>query len=104
MRLERVTGGGFSLNGLCFVPGMAAWVYKICPQGILFADVVSLFSFHFPKSAWRVSAEAVCIAVFPSAPALPFSDAPFGFATFVMQPLSCLPQPLDICPGVVSKI
>lgn len=104
MRLDRVSGEGFSLNGLCFVPGMAAWMYRMCPQGILFANVVTYFSFHFPKSAWRVSAGAVCRAVIPGAPAMPFSDAPFGFATFVIQPLSCLSQPLDICPGVVSKI
>lgn len=104
MQLERVTGGGFSLNELCFAPGMAIWIYRMCPQGILFVDVVTLFSFHFSKSTWRYLAGAVCTAVIPSVSASLFSDAPFGCATFVMLPLSCLTQPLDICPSVLSKI
>lgn len=67
MRLERVTGGGFSLYVLCSFPGMAAWIYRMCPQGILLANVVTLFSFHFPKSAWKISAGAVCTAAIPTA-------------------------------------
>lgn len=65
---------------------LQAWQleYTECAYRAFYLQMLLLYSLSIsPKSAWRISAEAMCIAVIPRAADMPFSDVPFGFATFV---------------------